>query len=163
MIDVGGNDTRLEAVGIRPDLPSGIEQRVVHENGVEELVAFVAGDGVLIEEAEQVHLAESDLERLARVRFEATVRQWNCRLVPGFAEDRWRVVGAHAAGVKADAIDRAGKCTEIAERGVQTAVLADAKVREQLLFDVTKRLEWQGRGDVSAPANLAVVTLGARW
>ncbi len=64
-VQVGDDEARLEAVGIDADFAGRIEHRVMHEDGIQELLRFVAAAGVLVEETEDVHLAEGHFQRFA--------------------------------------------------------------------------------------------------
>ena len=117
---------------------------------------FVAGCLVLVEEAEDVHLAEGDVQRFARVRLEAAERDRDRGLVVGLAEDHHRVVRAGTAGAEGEGVGRAGVVAEGRERCVETLALSHAEAAEQLVLDVADRLQRQFDGDVGA-----VVELGA--
>ncbi|MPM95165.1 hypothetical protein SDC9_142316 [bioreactor metagenome] len=113
----------------------------MQEDGIQELLRLVAGALVLVEEAEDVHLAEGQLQRFPRVRLEAEQRQGNGRLIPGLAEDGYRIVRAGAGGAEGKGVRGVGEQPKIREGGVETEALAHAQVGEQLVFDVADRLE----------------------
>lgn len=106
-VEVGRAQAGCEAVGVGADVAAGVEHRVVHEHVVQELRTLVAGRGVLVEEAEQVHLADAELQAVARQLVEAPAVECPAELVIGLRDDGIGFVGS-ASGFEAAAVDGAG-------------------------------------------------------